>query len=202
MVAILVAFGSAPARADQGTYRARTFSESTSPGLAVAAPLQAFHAVARVRVVTPAEWRFLGPKDGTLRFLTPRVRACRYRIVFTARSVVAPRQDPAARAAAELPSPEARRLLESGTRDASAFRVVHEIGTAERVRLKALRVAVLTARPDIAAGGQVAWTDVTVTATSGTGDECHAGSWRSRVGPQIGDALATARTDLRFVRAT
>jgi len=39
-----------------------------------------------------------------------------------------------------------------------------------------------------------------VTAASRTGDECHCGTWRERRGPQIGDALATARTSLHFVR--
>jgi hypothetical protein len=33
-----------------------------------------------------------------------------------------------------------------------------------------------------------------------TGDECHSGSYRQRVGPQLGDALASARTSFRFVK--
>jgi hypothetical protein len=59
---------------------------------------------------------------------------------------------------------------------------------------------VLTRRTDIVPAGQVAWSDVTVSAISRPGDECHSGTYRNRMGPQLGDALATARTTLTFDR--
>ncbi len=39
-----------------------------------------------------------------------------------------------------------------------------------------------------------------MSASSGAKDECHAGTYREVLGPRIGDSLATATTNLRFVR--
>ena len=58
----------------------------------------------------------------------------------------------------------------------------------------------LTRRDDVAPAGQVAWTELRVTAASRSGDECHAGTWREALGPVIGDSLAVARATLRFTR--
>jgi hypothetical protein len=57
---------------------------------------------------------------------------------------------------------------------------------------------VLTRRKDIAPSGKVVWTDLTVSAQSSPDSECHSGTYREALGPQMGDALATARTTLRF----
>lgn len=200
LVPIAVAATAPAALADQGRYVARPFVEPATEGLPVTGPLSEFRVVARARVVTPAEWRVVGRRTGELRLLTPDVRSCRYRVVFTVRTVLGPPTAAADRVAAALPSPGAHRLLDSGQRGRSAFRVVRDPSVGGVVRLRALRAAVLTQRADIAPSGQVAWSEVGVTATSRVGDECHAGSWRERLGPQIGDALATARTTLRFVR--
>jgi hypothetical protein len=59
---------------------------------------------------------------------------------------------------------------------------------------------VLTRRADIAPAGQQVWTELRATAVSRRGDECHSGTYRESLGPALGDALATARTRLRFVR--
>jgi hypothetical protein len=77
---------------------------------------------------------------------------------------------------------------------------VRRPGIAGRVRAEALWVGVLTRRPDIVPAGQAAWTEVSVSAISRAGDECHAGTWREGVGPVIGDSLAVARTRLHFTR--
>jgi hypothetical protein len=76
--------------------------------------------------------------------------------------------------------------------------VTRPVTTDGRVAIQGLRSAVLTRRTDITPAGQVAWADLSVSARSRPGDECHSGTYRKTVGPQIGDALATARTTLRF----
>ena len=189
----------APAHAQRGEYVARSFTQTTSSGLAVTGPLSELRAVARARVIVPRTWRRLSARPHQLRFEIPG-RGCRYRVTFSVTSRLVPPGDPAQRVAELLPGAGPRYLLDSGQRGAGAFRVVREPST-DRVRLRALRVSVLTRRADIAPAGQEASSEIGVAATSRAGDECHAGSWRERAGPQIGDALATARTTLRFVRA-
>jgi hypothetical protein len=195
--ALLLAIASA-AQADRGRYVARSSTEPANPGLTVSPPLKDFRAVSRARVVVPAEWRRLRTSSGRLRFLTPGGR-CRYHVTLMVQSRLAPPRDAADYVAEALPSPTGRHLLDSGQRGSSAFRVVRASGVEPRVRLDALWVGVLTKRTDIAPSGQVAWSEVRATALSRRGDECHSGTWRERLGPQLGDALATARTRLHFV---
>ena len=69
-----------------------------------------------------------------------------------------------------------------------------------QVRVDALWNGVLTRRDDIVPSGQVAWSEIRVTATSRKGDECHSGTYRKALGPTLGDSLAVARATLRFTR--
>ena len=101
--------------------------------------------------------------------------------------------------AERLPAAGSRYVLDSGERGNSAFRVIREKTSGPGVRLRGLRAAVLTRRADVVPAGQAAWSEIGVTAASRPGDECHSGSYRQRVGPQLGDALASARTTLLFV---
>lgn len=187
------------AQADQGTYIARSYTQPAASGLAVTGPLSDLRAVARVRVTVPAEWRRESAPAGTLRFLTPGA-GCRYRVTFSVNTTIAAPGDAAARVDALVPSPSAARLLDGGVRGATAFRVIRPQRSDQRVQLRGLRSAVLTRRTDIAPTGQVAWSDVVASAISRPQDECHAGTYRNRMGPQLGDALATARATLTFVR--
>jgi hypothetical protein len=199
LVAALVLGIASGAQADRGRYVARSFTEPAKPGLSVTGPLADLRAVSGARVVVPSEWRRLGAKSGRLRFLT-QGSSCRYLVTFSVRSRLAAPQDPPDYVAAALPSPASRRLLDSGQRRSSAFRVVHEPGSATGVSLAGLRASVLTKRADIAPAGQVAWSELSVSATSRPGDECHSGTYRDVLGPQLGDTLATVRTRLRFVK--
>ena len=140
------------------------------------------------------------PNPGLLRFITPRSN-CRYQVLFSVASRLAAPRAAVDYVADALPSPSASRLLDSGQRGSnSAFRVIHEQGKGAVVSLRALWAGVLTGRADIAPAGQIAWSELGVTAASRPGDECHAGTWRDVLGPQLGDALATTRTRLAFVR--
>ncbi len=185
--------------ADRGHYAASSFTETASSGLAVTGPLAELRAVTRARVIVPREWRRLRAKRGQLRFDTPG-GSCRYRVTFTVNSQLAAHGDVEQRVIGLLPGAGARYLLDSGQRGSSAFRVIREPST-DRVRVRGLRSAVLTRRSDIVPAGQLAWSEIGVSAVSRPGDECHSGTYRERLGPQIGDALASARTTLDFVRA-
>ncbi len=72
--------------------------------------------------------------------------------------------------------------------------------TGSGVRVDGLWASILTRRDDIAPSGQIVWSEIRATASSRAGDECHSGTYRKALGPQMGDALAVARTTLRFVR--
>jgi hypothetical protein len=180
-------------------YVARSVKPPASQGLPVSGPLSEFRAVAGFRVVVPARWTVQAAPAGRLRFLTPGV-GCRYQVTFSSRAVIAPSGGPTVRVNAQLVAPSPARLLDEGRRVGSGYRVIRPVTTDGRVAIRALRSAVLTRRTDIVPAGQVAWADLSVSARSRAGDECHSGTYRKTVGPQVGDALATARTTLGFVR--
>jgi hypothetical protein len=198
---LALTLGAVPAaHAATNTYTARSFTEPANPGLTVQPPLDEFRAVSRARVIVPSNWTRLSAPAGRLRFLTAGTAACRYRVTFTVHTTLAATGEASARLDQQLPSPGAQRVLDSGTHGAAAFRVVRPVSSDARVRLNALRTTVLTRRTDIVPSGQAAWSDLTATAISRPGDECHSGTYRQALGPQLGDALATARTTLDFVR--
>jgi hypothetical protein len=192
----------ASAGAQRGTFETRMFTEPAKPGLAVTGALSGYRVTSTSRVIVPTKWRSLAAPAGRLRYATVNNPSCRYNVTYTVKSVLAPRQDPSAYVAAALPSPSARHLLDSGVHGNRAFRVVRQQGIGGRVRLDALWAAVLTTRADIAPPGQVAWTEIRVTAVSRAGDECHSGTWRQALGPAIGDSLAVARTRLHFTKSS
>jgi hypothetical protein len=197
--ALAIASAAAPtAPAATTQYRVHSFDQSVATGLQVTGPLARFRAISRVRVLVPGDWKRESAPAGRLRFLTPGV-GCRYRVTFSVRSNRAPAGDVPTRVNALLPIPRANRLLDEGQRRGSAFRVILPLRTQDpRTELRGVRTAVLTRRADIATAGQVVWSDVSVSALSRVGDECHSGTYRVRMGPQLADALATARTTLRF----
>jgi hypothetical protein len=202
-VAVLVALVlsiAAAAQAATTTYVVRAFTEPASSGLAVKKPLDEFRAVSGARVIVPSDWRPLTAKAGQLRVLTPGT-TCRYRVTFTVRTRLGAPGDAVDRVTAALPAAGPGYLLDSGQREGAAFRVVRKrISAGLGVRVDAIWADVLTKRKDIVPSGQVAWTDVRVTATSLPGNECHSGTYREVLGPRLGDALAAAHARLKFVR--
>jgi hypothetical protein len=188
-----------PAVAAGTAYTADSFTEPANPGLAVSGALNGFHVTSRARVVVPGSWKRLTAPAGSLRFTSTDSPGCAYAITFSVRSQLVARQATAGFVAGALPTPDSRRLLDSGQRGDSAFRVVRPPASSGVVRLTGLWATVLTRRADIAPTGQVAWSEISVTATSRPGDECHSGTYRDVLGPELGDALATARTTLHFI---
>lgn len=197
---VALAFAASAGAAQRATYVTRTVVEPAAPGLAVTGPLSEFRVTSSARVVVPTSWTRLSAPAGRLRFRTVRNPGCRYTVTYSVTSRLVADQDVAAYVAARLPSATARHLLDSGVRGNRAFRVVRRPTSGAQVRLDALWAGVLTRRADIAPAGQVALSEIRVTAVSGAGDECHSGTWREALGPAIGDSLAVARTNLRFTR--
>jgi hypothetical protein len=200
LVGAIALASAAPATAQRGAYATRTVTEPAASGLAITGPLSNLVATSRARVIVPTAWQRRSAPAGQLRFQTTQNSSCRYTVTYTAKSVLAPRQDAAAYVAARLAPQTPRHLLDAGARGNSAFRVVRQMGIGGRVRLDALWAGVLTRRADIAPAGQTAWTEIRVSAVSRSGDECHSGTWRQALGPTIGDSLAVARTGLHFAR--
>jgi hypothetical protein len=177
-----------------------SFTQPASTGLAVSGPLDEFRAVARARIAVPGGWRKLSSKAGQARFESTQSPGCHYRVTFTVATRSAAAGDAERYVAVALPAASAPYLLDSGVHGSRAFRVVRQKSTSG-VRIDALWASVLTRRKDIAPSGQVVWSEIRATASSRAGDECHSGTYREALGPQIGDALAIARSTLRFVKA-
>ena len=198
----LVAAGAGIAHAADDRYVRHSIVEPASPGLTVSGSLgKTFRAVNSARVIVPVQWRVQKAKAGQRKYLSLQNSACRFRITFTAKSRLGAPGEALAYVNAGLPAASARHVLDSGVRNGGAWRVVRK-QTTGAVRVDGLFATVLTRRDDIAPAGQVAWAEVRVVATSSPGDECHSGTYRQALGPQIGDALAAARATLKFVRPT
>jgi hypothetical protein len=198
MSAVGLVFATSAAGAQRSTFVTRTVTEPAKPGLPVTGALSGYRATSTGRVVVPTAWRSLRAPGGGLRFQSANNSSCRYDVTYTVKSVLAPSQDPGAYVEAKLSSTGGRFVFDSGVRGTRAFRVVRQPGIGGRVRLAALWAGVLTRRADIAPAGQVAWTEIRVTAASRAGDECHSGTWRDALGPAIADSLAVARTALHL----
>ena len=185
--------GAAAGAADT-TYVVKHFKEPASRGLPVKPPLDDLVAVSDARVLVSKSWT---PK-GTTQFDTASNPGCHYRVKFTVRSRIDDPGDAAARVKAAVPGSGAF-ILDSGQRNGGAWRVVRK-SKSGGIHVDAQWSGVLTRRTDIVPSGKVAWTDLSVSADSREGDECHSGTYREVLGPQLGDALATARTALKFLK--
>ena len=192
LTGVLVAAGTALAADDSLVIK--HFKEPASRGLTVKKPLDEFVAVSNARVAVPSRWK----AKGTTQFETPSNGHCSYRVKFTVRSRIDDPGDAAARVKAAVPG-SGSFVLDQGERNGGAWRVVRK-SISGGIHVDAQWSGVLTRRSDIVPSGKVAWTDLSVSAESHKGDECHSGTYREVLGPQLGDALATARTSLKFVK--
>ena len=190
----------ASAAARSTGYVAATMKEPPAPGLAVTGPLEDYVVTSNARVVVPTAWQRRSAPTGRLAYRTTQNSSCRYDLTYRVKSVLGAPGSAAAYATKHLPAQSARHLLDSGQRGNSAFRVVRESSIGSRVHVDAIWAGVLTRRADVAPSGQVAWSEIRVSARSRKGDECHAGTWRESLGPAIGDSLAVARTTLHFTK--
>lgn len=140
----------------------------------------------RLSFPVPASWRSVGRAARPTSWRLDS-GGCRYRIVPAVRFAAGPRTGDAATASAVVLDalPETGlRLLGTGTRDRSAWRVTRPASPGVTT------VAGDLARPWRPAGSGT-WLHLTLRATAP--GRCHSGSYRGALGPQIGDALAAAR---------
>ena len=119
--------------------------------------------------------------------------SCFYRVTTKATLTVAPSSTAAVRVAGDLPE-TGPRILDSGTRNSAAWRVTRP-EQAGRTHVRAVS-AFSTAATSGATipPGQSLWLETWLFGLSRPGSECHSGTYRQTLGPQMGDVLATVRT--------
>ncbi|CAB4865080.1 unannotated protein [freshwater metagenome] len=150
---------------------------------------------ASISLLVPSSWH---RTSSSSRSWTTGARSCRYRVRVSTRALSGPGTPGAAeRLAAELPQTGAR-VLDAGVRDSrgsaqgeSAWRVTRPV--ASGISITAARTRRAWSAPGVLPAGQVLWTEIRVTARQLPGTECHSGTYRETLGPQIGDLLATAQ---------
>jgi hypothetical protein len=181
LIALLVlGAGTAVAASDRDTLTRYRISWSTKSGNRLTGTSVNFFA--------PRSWHVLRAKDKRHLSFHEGTAICRYTVIFTTRQVADTAQTPAEHVAAAVPAAGAPYLIDSGQRGATAaWRVVRLRTTDQTVRLRAMRAD----RRSIGNGAHK-WQETLVTAASRKGGECHSGTYREVLGPQIGNALATA----------
>jgi hypothetical protein len=191
-VALTAALGVTAAPALAKELRTQSLRPPTSPvqGLSGAT------AQPRATLAFPTDWKVTSLKKGVL-VTREDSRSCTY-TVRASLSVAAGDDANASARATTLAPASGSRLLESGTRNRAAWRVTRPAAQ-RQIRIVAVRVEPLAFASRQA--GRKVWLQTTVTAVSDVGDECHSGTYRATIGPAIGDALATARTQA-FVKTS
>lgn len=115
---------------------------------------------------------------------------CFYRVTTRSTLTVAPSSLAAVRVAGDLPE-VGPRILDSGTRNSAAWRVTRP-EMAGRKHLRAVASFATRATSGVALlAGQSLWLEVWLDGLSRVGDECHSGTYRQTLGPQMGDVLST-----------
>jgi hypothetical protein len=145
----------------------------------------------------PATWKLTSHTSTSRTYQGPTTPACGYIVAVSTLAAPDKAQTAAAHVAEALPVPNEAYVIESGTRNASAWRIVRERSTSADPRV---RVNAMLAIRRSYGTGQKAWHETRVTAVSRPGDECHSGTWRDTLRTHIGDLLAT--TNGRIYRFT
>lgn len=199
ITAALVLTAAPVASAAAADYSTVGFREPASAGLPVQPPLDEFRAVSGARVLIPAAWtKLASTRSGRPRYLITRNRACRFRVAWTVRTVVADPGSAESQLDAATAAPAGARVYEQGVRNGKPWRVVRMSGAAT-TSVRGAWVGVLTRRADIVPAGKAVWTHITADARARAGDECHSGMVRNAA-RDIADGLALASNSLRFVK--
>ena len=154
---------------------------------------------ASASILTPSAWQVLPTRDAKHLSFHEGAPGCRYSVTFTTRIAQedAAGETPAQHVATKVPASAAGLVLDSGTRGASAaWRVIRIRSADRRIRLSAMRADHRRLSPR-----GYGWQETTASATEMAGGECHAGTYRNVLGPQIGDALATTTGRAYLFRA-
>ena len=145
--------------------------------------------IARTRVtfLVPKGWRRLNDSSARYRFDDGRPHnRCWMTITVFDRVAVGSAESPAARLERTVPARSAPYVLDEGTRNGGAWRVVRHPGGAAMTGRYAIRSARFEKR--LGAAAPAVWHEVDMTATPG--GECHSGRIHA-MGHEIGAALAS-----------
>ncbi|CAB4931522.1 unannotated protein [freshwater metagenome] len=188
----LLAVPVAPASAtlSTGAVRVRIKQDTTVVGF----PSLTYHA--SISVLIPNSWR---RTSSTSLAWGAGTGSCRYRVTISTRALAGPVTPGAVeRLAAELPQTGAR-VLDSGVRDSrgsaqgeSAWRVTRPSSIGSTLRVSGARTRRIWTAAGVLPTGQVVWSEIRLQARQLPGTECHSGTWREGIGPQMGDIFATA----------
>jgi hypothetical protein len=135
----------------------------------------------------PATWTLRSHTSASRTYRGPSNGACTYDVRVSTRVTPDKAQSATEHVTDALPVPTRARVLETGTRNASAWRIVRPLTTDGRVRVDAM----LATRRGFGAGTK-AWHEIRVNALSRPGNECHSGTYRETLRMQVGDLLATS----------
>lgn len=188
--AVLVATG-AGAASSRGDLHSRTLKPSH---VRVEGSSSTRTATLRARITVPRTWRLVTSR-AALQTYRIGSRSCTYTTRVRTALVVTDAADASA-LAVQLAPASGPYVLDEGTRGRAAWRVTR-LKDAKTTSMFAVGVYPRSLGRDagaVAGEGQSAFQVIRVTSASHTGDECHSGTYRQVAGPQIGDALAIART--------
>src|SRR3954453_10532045 len=137
----------------------------------------------------PATWTLRSHTSSSRTYRGPSNPGCTYDVTVSTRVTPDKAQPATAHVPEALPAPPRAYLLETGTRDTSAWRIVRQRSTGPVYRV---RVNGILATRRAYGTGTKAWHEIRVSAISRPGDECHSGTYRETVRSQVGDLLATS----------
>jgi hypothetical protein len=144
------------------------------------------------RITVPRSWSVVTAKPAVQTYREGAAK-CRYTVRVRTKLVVTS-DDAATYAAAYAPGTGAY-VLDEGTRGRAAWRVTR-LKTSPTTSLKAVGVyprSLGASNNDVIGTGH-AFQLISFDAAAAPNSECHSGTYREVLGPQIGDALAIART--------
>jgi hypothetical protein len=121
-------------------------------------------------------------------------RSCRYSGTVTTHVEQGFQGDALVRVRSALPVSNQNLVLDEGTRGRAAWRVIRVQRGDGRVEVRGQFQRTLTTQSGTVPPGQTAWLVVDARALSRIGSECHSGTYRQTLGPQLGDAFAGSRT--------
>lgn len=121
-------------------------------------------------------------------------RGCRYSGTVTTHVEQGFQGDALVRVRGALPARSQNLVLDEGIRGRAAWRVIRVQRGDGRIEVRGQYQRTLTAQAGSVPPGQAAWLVVSARALSRVGSECHSGTYRQTLGPQLGDAFAGSRT--------
>jgi hypothetical protein len=146
-------------------------------------------------IALPSSWS-LRRSPSAIRLRDHDFARCVYDTTITAQAVQSSATSPAEQIAAQQ-NIDAKYVIDSGTRGRGAWRIVRQPGGSS----KGVTVVGDLLLPYAGGGGSGAgpttWVGLHAVASARPGSECHSGTYRQALGPQLGDAFASFRGIIR-----